>query len=133
MQEPSTTPLAHLVSKIMAAPKTALAARRSAGVVDRDSATGVAGSTINVVIEDATTLSAMTRWRRAFGALAQVMADPEKTDQVLVFSIYANAGSMPERIHRFLNSPEGRRLYQEHRTIDSRTVDLDALAALPAG
>jgi ubiquinone biosynthesis protein Coq4 len=96
-------------------------------------ATGVAASTINGVIEDATTLSAFTRWRRAFRALAQVMADPEKTDQVLVFSIYANAGSMPNRIHRFLDSPEGRRLYEEHRTIDSRTVDLDALLALPEG
>ena len=83
------------------------------------------------IAQDATTLSAFERWRRALTALAKVMADPEKTDQVLVFSIYANAGSMPKRIHRFFESEDGRRLYDEHRTIDSKSIDLDALAALP--
>ncbi len=83
--------------------------------------------------EDATTLPAIERWRRALGALAKVVIDPEKTDQVLVFSIYANAGSMPRRIHRFFEDANGRRLYEEHRTIDSHTIDLDTLAALPEG
>src|SRR5688572_25990264 len=82
---------------------------------------------------DATTLSAFGRWRRALAALGKVMIDPTRTDQVLVFSIYANAGSMPMRIDRFFASEAGRRLYEEHRTIDSRSIDLDALAALPAG
>lgn len=84
-------------------------------------------------LADATTLPAFTRWRRALTALAKVFADPDKTDQVLVFSIYANAGSMPKRIDRFFQSPDGQRLFDEHRAIDSRTVDMDALAALPDG
>lgn len=80
---------------------------------------------------DATTMPGRERWRRALSALATVMADPDRTDQVLVFSIYANAGSLPSRIHRFLDDPTGRRLFEERRYLDSRTIDLDALAALP--
>ncbi len=82
---------------------------------------------------DATRLPARQRWKRAFAALATVLQDPEKTDQVLVFSTYANAGSMPERIHRFLGHPDGRRLFEEHRTIDTHSIDLDALGELPVG
>jgi ubiquinone biosynthesis protein COQ4 len=87
---------------------------------------------IDQLASDATKLPAHVRWRRALTALAKVMRDPEKTDQVLVFSIYANAGSMPWRIERFFASPEGKRLYEEHRMIDSQTIDLDALLALPS-
>jgi ubiquinone biosynthesis protein COQ4 len=80
---------------------------------------------------DAADLPALERWRRAFKALTTVMADPDRTDQVLVFSTYANAGTMHRRLHRFYDDPRGRRLYDERRTIDSRTIDLAALAALP--
>src|SRR5215475_1262919 len=83
--------------------------------------------------EDATQLSAPARWSRAIGALAKVVADPNRTEEVLVFSTYANAGSMHTRLHRFFDSAEGRRLYDEKRTIDSHTIDLDALPALPEG
>ncbi len=82
---------------------------------------------------DATKLPARERWSRALRALGRVLADPEQTDQVLVFSTYANAGTMPGRIHRFLDHPTGRRLYEEHRTIDARSIDLAALGELPAG
>ncbi len=92
----------------------------------------LATSPIDQLATDATKLPAHVRWRRALTALAKVMANPEKTDQVLVFSIYANAGSMPTRIERFFSTEEGRRLYDEHRMIDSRTIDLDALLTLPA-
>lgn len=81
---------------------------------------------------DAADLPARARWRRALTALGTVMANPERTDQVLVFSTYANAGTMSRRLHRFYDNPRGRRLYDERRTIDSHTIDLDALAALPA-
>ncbi len=80
---------------------------------------------------DATQLPALERWQRAFTALAAVLRDPDRTDQVLVFSTYANAGSMPDRIHRFLDHPAGARLYREHRMIDAHSVA--ALAALPVG
>jgi len=82
---------------------------------------------------DATKLSARQRWRLALDALGRVMVNPEQTDQVLVFSMYANAGTMASRIHRFFDDPRGRRLYEERRLIDARSVDLDALGALPEG
>jgi ubiquinone biosynthesis protein COQ4 len=82
---------------------------------------------------DATKLPALARWRRALAALGRVMVDPEQTDQVLVFSMYANAGTMPGRIDRFFDDPRGLRLYDEQRTIDTHSIDLDALAALPEG
>ncbi len=82
---------------------------------------------------DAADLSPFERWKRALQALATVMADPDRTDQVLVFSTYANAGTMHRRLHRFYDDPRGRRLYDEQRTIDSHTIDLDALAALGEG
>jgi ubiquinone biosynthesis protein COQ4 len=82
---------------------------------------------------DVSKLSAPQRWRRAIRALANVFADPGRTDEVLAFSTYANAGTMASRLHRFYDDANGRKLYAERRTIDSHTVDLDALAALPEG
>ena len=92
----------------------------------------VGGDELDRIALDATEMSALRRWGRALAALAKVMVDPERTDQVLVFSIHANAGSMRRRVARFFDDAEARRLYEEHRTIDSRSIDLDALAALPA-
>jgi len=82
---------------------------------------------------DATQLPPRIRWRRAFRALGRVLRDPEQTDQVLVFSTYANAGTLPRRIQRFLDEPGGQRLYRERRTIDSQSIDLEALGKLPEG
>jgi ubiquinone biosynthesis protein COQ4 len=82
---------------------------------------------------DVTAMSAVARWQRALGALARVVANPEQTDQVLVFTLHANAGTMKHRIQRFFDDPRGQRLYDEQRTIDSRSIDLAALAALPPG
>jgi len=78
-------------------------------------------------------LSPRARWQRAFQALGRIVANPEATDQVLVFSTYANAGTMYRRLDRFFEDPSGQRLYREQRAIDSKTIDLDVLAALPAG
>ena len=86
--------------------------------------------------EPATDLSMLTpieRWRRALAALARVVADPERTEDVLEFATYANAGTTHRRIDRFFATRDGARLYAEQRAIDSRTVDLDALARLPEG
>jgi ubiquinone biosynthesis protein COQ4 len=82
---------------------------------------------------DPSDLPAPARWRKALGALAKVLADPEQTDQVLVFSMYINAGTMRDRIGRFYADPRGQRLFDEHRAIDAHTIDLDALAQLPEG
>jgi ubiquinone biosynthesis protein COQ4 len=82
---------------------------------------------------DVLSLSPVERWRRALSALAKVLADPGRTDQVLEFSIHANAGTMARRVKRVLGDPEGRRLYEERRAIDSKTIELDALGRLPEG
>jgi len=82
---------------------------------------------------DAPDLPPPVRWARAAATLRAVFADPSRTDLVLEFTTLANAGQRGERIERFFQHPVGRRLYEEHRAIDSTTVDLDALAALPAG
>jgi len=89
-------------------------------------------TTQTATLPDAADLPTLVRWHRAFRALSRVLMNPEETDQVLVFSNLANAGQRDERIHLFYDNPRGKRLYDEQRTIDSHTVDLDALAALPA-
>lgn len=81
---------------------------------------------------DASKLNPVTRWSRALRALANAMADPRRTDEVLAFTTYANAGSRDKRLARFFADPDCARLYAEKRALDSHTVDLDALAALPA-
>jgi ubiquinone biosynthesis protein COQ4 len=83
--------------------------------------------------EDVADLPTLVRWRRALRALTRVMIHPEETDQVLVFSNLANAGQRSERLHRFFADARGQRLYDERRAIDSASIDLDVLAALPAG
>ena len=83
-------------------------------------------------VEDLAALSPLVRWKRALQALGRVLNNPEETDQVLVFSSYINAASMTDRMATFFADPVGARLYAEHRTIDSKTVDLAALLALPA-
>ena len=83
--------------------------------------------------EDLTLLSPLTRWKRAVQALARVLANPTETDQVLVFSSYINAASITDKMNVFFDDPDGARMYREHWTIDSKTIDLDKLIALPAG
>jgi ubiquinone biosynthesis protein COQ4 len=73
------------------------------------------------------------RARRALTALAKIVRDPEQTDQVLEFSAYMNAGTSARRVARFYEQPAAQDLFLERRAIDSRTVDLDVLAALPPG
>ena len=82
---------------------------------------------------DIASLPAPVRWRRAVRALSRVLANPEQTDQVLVFSSYINAGGNKHRLERFYADPRGQKLYAERRAIDSHTIDLAVLAALPAG
>lgn len=89
--------------------------------------------TTKPVVEDVADLPTTERWRRAAIALARVLKNPEETDQVLVFSNLINAGKRDSRLGFFYDDPRGKKLYAEQRTIDSKSVDLDALAALPAG
>jgi len=84
-------------------------------------------------IVDVADLPAPIRWGRALYALGRVLRNPEETDQVLVFSNLANAGRRDERLNRFFEDPVGAKLFAEQRALDSTTIDLDALAALPEG
>ena len=84
------------------------------------------------LVEDVADLPPRVRLYRALRALAGVLADPERTDLVLEFSNLINAGRRDDRLHFFFDDPAGAKLYAERRAIDSKTVDLDQLAALPA-
>jgi ubiquinone biosynthesis protein Coq4 len=50
-----------------------------------------------------------------------------------VFLQLANSGALRRRAATFFADPRGARLYAEQRKIDSRTVDLEKLMALPEG
>lgn len=100
---------------------------------DMRTARRAAARTIHTAGVDATRLPARLRWQRALSALGRVLLDPQQTDQVLVFAMYANAGSMPRRVHRFYDDPRGRLLYTQRRTIDAHAVDFAKLRALPVG
>jgi ubiquinone biosynthesis protein COQ4 len=83
---------------------------------------------------DLNSLSSLQRWKLALGLLRKVLNDPEDTEQALAFLGVINSGrSTQARVERFFADPEAMVLYAQHRAIDSRTVDLDALAALPEG
>jgi ubiquinone biosynthesis protein COQ4 len=84
--------------------------------------------------DDFASLSAVQRVKRAGAALGKVLANPDDTENVLELLGVANSGpSARARTERFFNNPAGKKLYDERRTIDSRTMDIDALAALPEG
>jgi ubiquinone biosynthesis protein COQ4 len=86
------------------------------------------------VAADFASLSRAERWKRAGAALRKIMTNPDDTGQVLEFLGLINSGrSTAARIDRFFADPAARKLYDERRAIDSRSVDLDALAALPEG
>jgi ubiquinone biosynthesis protein COQ4 len=83
---------------------------------------------------DLDAIPGLQRWKLALGLLRKVLNNPEDTEQVLAFLGVINSGrANTARVARFFANPEGEALYAEHRAIDSRTVDLDALAALPEG
>jgi ubiquinone biosynthesis protein COQ4 len=84
--------------------------------------------------DDFASLSAVQRVKRAGAALGKVLANPEDTENVLELLGVANSGRVARaRTDRFFNTPAGKKLYDERRAIDSRTIDIDALAALPEG
>jgi ubiquinone biosynthesis protein COQ4 len=78
-------------------------------------------------------LSAPERWRRALKALTRVMTNPDETDQVLLFVGYANAGTIARRQAALAGDAEWEQLYLDHPAIDSRTIDIPTMAALPTG
>jgi ubiquinone biosynthesis protein COQ4 len=73
------------------------------------------------------------RLRTALGAIAKLMRDPGRLDQVLVFAQAVNAHSVARAAERFAATEEGRRLFVECPRIDRAHVDFDALRRLPDG
>jgi ubiquinone biosynthesis protein COQ4 len=83
--------------------------------------------------EDIAALPTTERWARALHLLAQIVANPDQTEHVLGFLSLINGGPAAHHLDRFFGDARGQALYDEQCKIDSRTVDLAALAALPAG
>jgi len=84
-------------------------------------------------VEDVADLPPRVRMLRAMRALAKIVADPEQTELVLEFSNLINAGRRDDRLNFFFDDPAGAKLYTDGRALDSKTIDLDRLAALPEG
>lgn len=82
---------------------------------------------------DIYSLPAHVRWARAMKALGNLLRNPDDTEEVLVFTSYANAGTNQDRLDEFYAQPEGQILFDEQRALDSKTIDLDKLYALPSG
>jgi ubiquinone biosynthesis protein Coq4 len=78
-------------------------------------------------------LPAGERWRKGMEALKQVAEDTTRTDLVLFAYEHLNAGGEKRRAARFYRQPVAQRLFEEDRTMDAKTLDFDALAALPQG
>jgi ubiquinone biosynthesis protein COQ4 len=75
------------------------------------------------------------RWDRfviAVRALRNLLRDPEDTRQVFLIQIAFNAPHLPGVLARFLMEEGGEALLRDRASIDSTSVDYDALRALPA-
>ena len=71
------------------------------------------------------------RVRIATRALGRLLRDPEDTSQVFVLYVALNAETFPAVLSLFLAQPEGPALMRDKPAIDSGSVDLSELAALP--
>lgn len=72
-------------------------------------------------------------WRRAWGALRNLIDDPERTDQVFEIVRALSGNSFEHAYQRFAATPEGRRLLSERPSLLATLSDRAALAALPDG
>ena len=111
--------------------RTALRSTPSRAFVDPQAAPAPASEP--TTHDDLAMLSTTERWSRAMKSLARVVANPEQTEEVLEFTSLINSATTSHRLARFYADPRGQALYDQQRTIDSHTVDLAALAALPDG
>jgi ubiquinone biosynthesis protein COQ4 len=78
-------------------------------------------------------LSPFTRWRRGLAIYRSVLKNGPNPLGILAFGGYVNAKQVRRLSAGFLADPDGKRLFDERRSIDSTTIDLDALEALPPG
>ena len=74
-----------------------------------------------------------TRWRRAFGELRALIADPDDTDRA-VSVVYALGGQEFERnFQHFAASPSGRALLEERPSLLAALSERAALERMPGG
>jgi ubiquinone biosynthesis protein COQ4 len=72
-------------------------------------------------------------WGRAWRALRNLIADPERTDQVFEIVRALSGNSFERAYQRFAATPEGRRLLAERPALLDVLSNRDALQALPEG
>jgi ubiquinone biosynthesis protein COQ4 len=81
-------------------------------------------------------VESLPAWKRILLGL-QMLPVIEKTpyaaDAVQLFSLCINGRTLRQLLRRFEDDSAGRRLLRERPTIDETTVNIDALAQLPAG
>ena len=77
--------------------------------------------------------STLDRLRVGLGALANLVRDPDNTRQIFVMAVVLDRDHIPQTLFRFLTEPGGLELMRDQPVIDSTTLDVEALAALPAG
>jgi ubiquinone biosynthesis protein COQ4 len=76
-----------------------------------------------------------TTWERVslgLASLRRLLRDPDDTVQVFLAGLALNAPFFPQLLARIEADEGGRRLMAEQPSIDTRTVDFDALRGLPA-
>jgi ubiquinone biosynthesis protein COQ4 len=79
-------------------------------------------------------LEGTVRERLATGARAlyELIRDTSRTEQVFLLGLVVNGPFFPSLVARITAAPGGLELLAERPSIDSRSVDFDALRALPA-
>jgi ubiquinone biosynthesis protein COQ4 len=73
------------------------------------------------------------QWRRAVGAVRALLDDPDSTQHAFMVTYYLDGDMAGRRLERFLEHPEGRRLYFERSSLMTAVCDRRALAAMPEG
>ena len=74
----------------------------------------------------------LPRARLALRALRRLMKDPNDTEQVFVLSVAMSARHFPHMLALFLSDERGALLFNRRAAIDKKSVDYDALRALPS-
>lgn len=72
-------------------------------------------------------------WRRAVGAMRALLEDSDSTEHAFMVAYYLDGDMAGRRLERFLEHPEGRRLYFERPPLMAVVKDREALAAMPDG
>jgi ubiquinone biosynthesis protein COQ4 len=75
----------------------------------------------------------VVRWSRGLVALSRLMRDPDDTEQVFVAGVNLGRSALPHILENLGDSADGRRILSSRPAIDSTTLDLEALLALPRG